>query len=158
MTTEATPANVRCNDGLAVVAEAKKACTRCGEVKALAEFHRNQRKCKPCRKAEAAARRLALGDEARRLDAERYRARKAEFAKAIKAYRQRHKEDVQRWNRESKAKDRAELGPRYLARTIGLPLSMTPADLLELKRQQLTAHRLARQLKEANHESSKDPR
>lgn len=141
-----------------MVDEATKACTRCGEMKALADFHRNQRKCKLCRKAEAAARRIALGDEARRLDAERYAARKAEAAKATKAYRQRHKEDVLRWSRESKAKDRAELGPRYLARTIGLPLTETPAYLLELKRQQLTAHRLARQLKEANHESSEDPR
>lgn len=149
---------LRCNDVLAVVAEALKACTRCREVKALTEFHRNQHRCKPCKKADAAARRLALGDEARRIDAEKYRARKAEAAKATTAYRQKHKDDVLRWSRESKAKDRAELGPRYLARTIGLPLTMTPAHLLELKRQQLTAHRLARQLKDATDESSKDPR
>jgi hypothetical protein len=48
------------------------------------------------------------------------------------------------------------LAPGYVAKCLGLPLSRTPAELLQLKREQLTLCRLARQLKRASDESSED--
>ena len=51
-----------------------------------------------------------------------------------------------------------ELWPSYVAGCLGMPTDQVPADLLALKQEQMTIRRLARQLKEAAHESSKDPR
>ena len=49
--------------------------------------------------------------------------------------------------------------PDYIvANLLKMRLAEVPQQLLELKRQQLTAHRMARKLKEATRESSKDSR
>lgn len=52
----------------------------------------------------------------------------------------------------------AELTQDYLAGLIGLPVKEVPHDLLEMKRDQLLVRRMARQLKEAINESSKESR
>lgn len=49
------------------------------------------------------------------------------------------------------------LEPAYLAQMLKMPLSLAPEELLKAKAEQLTMRRLARQLKEAANESSKDP-
>lgn len=51
-----------------------------------------------------------------------------------------------------------ELGPSYVAGCLGMPTDQVTADLLALKQEQITIRRLARQLKKATHESSKDAR
>lgn len=64
-------------------------------------------------------------------------------------------------NRASQAKYQRvkdELPDYIVANLMKMKLAEVPPQLLELKRQQLTAHRMARQLKEATRESSKDPR
>lgn len=58
----------------------------------------------------------------------------------------------------SGAKHRTEISPSYAARAIGLKTSQLTPEILALKREQLTLHRLARQLRKAKDESSTDTR
>ncbi len=60
--------------------------------------------------------------------------------------------------RDRRKKACEELADLYVRSTLGLTKTQAPDQLLEMKRQQLLTRRLARQLKKATHESSKDPR
>lgn len=184
-----------------------KACTRCGQVKALTEFRRNaaakdgrESQCRSCRATYYAANVdkykarkkawAALNREAVAAYLKRWREANADAHKAkAKIYREAHADEknakrkiylkanpdaknakvakdkiYRETNRHAlkvKAKrfnDRAvnTLAPGYVAKCLGIPLSNIPAELLQMKREQITLRRLARQLRRASDESSED--
>lgn len=158
------PLALRCNDVLAVVDGATKACTRCGEVKPLTEYHRasqasDGRKpwCKVCALAAAEKRRRENRDKcnaaieaAKAKNPEKYKAMSRKWQRA-------HPEKA----REQLRRDAQRMGETYLRRLLVSQgfgaFGNIPAEIVELKRQQIATRRLARQLKKATHESSKDP-
>ena len=174
---------------LAAAAKAEKACTRCGDVKPLAEYAADKRAstgtqsvCKKCQ-ADIRRERRDKDREAqkrwREKNAEHVCAKRKEYAQATKPKRrqqerarywkdpdkQRHKtaiyraenrEEVRRKNRQRLKEDRENLGPIYVAKTLGMRQKEVPPQLLEMKQEQLTMRRLARQLRKAKNESSKD--
>lgn len=174
-----------------MVDEAKKACTRCGEVKPLTQYAADKRAktgtqsaCKCCQAAIRKARRdkdKAAAKAWRERNADKVAAKRKEYAQATKPKRRqqerarywqdpdkhRHKvaqykaenyDDVMRRNRERLKEDRESLGPVYVAKVLGMRPKEVPPPLLAMKQEQLALRRLARQLKKATNESSKDPR
>jgi hypothetical protein len=82
-------------------------------------------------------------------------------AQVLERQRQRHertREQQLEYMRQRNRRVVDGLEPKYVALTLGLKLEEVPEALLEAKREQLTLRRLARQLKEAAHESSEDAR
>jgi hypothetical protein len=77
-----------------------------------------------------------------------------------KEYRAKNIEKVIKWRRNADASNVRELKNKYLrtalSRQLNIPRKDITAELIETKRTQLQTHRLARQLKKAIHESSKD--
>jgi hypothetical protein len=76
----------------------------------------------------------------------------------VAKYRAENHEAVTLRNRERLREDRESLGPVYVAKVLGMRPKEVPPPLLAMKQEQLALRRLARQLKKATHESSKDPR
>lgn len=154
------------SDQLAVVDEAKKACTRCGVVKPHSDYYKDARKrdglqgmCKTCflagtkryrennKAAIAAKKRADEKTPAGQARMARYRASAKAKAKA----------------RAAEAARRQSLSDDYVKRCLlgkdrAVSAKELPAELVEMKRLQMATRRLARQLKEATNESSKDPR
>ncbi len=98
-------------------------------------------------KAENAARKKAADNAYR----ERHRDRKIEY---LRSYYEQHQEA----RTEKLKKEVAEITPRYVADLLKMhPAKLTP-ELVKLKQEQITLRRMARQLKDAIRESSKDPR
>ena len=150
---------------LAAVAEATKACTRCSEVKPFGDYYRDARKrdghlgmCKACFLAGVKKYRennKALIAEKKRQDekTEAGRARMARYRGSAKAKAK---------ARASEKARRETLSDDYVKRCLlgkerAVSATQLPAELVEMKRLQMATRRLARQLKEATHESSKDP-
>jgi hypothetical protein len=179
------------NDQLAVVAEAKKACSRCGDVKPMADYAADRRAksgtqsaCKQCQAAIRKDRRDKDRSAAaawRERNAEHVRAKRKEYAAATKdrrrqqerarywqdpdkhrreaaEYRAENREALTQRNRERLRQDRESLGPVYVAKVLGMRPKEVPPPLLAMKQEQLALRRLARQLRKATDESSKDPR
>lgn len=93
-------------------------------------------------------------DKVKAINAE-YRAKNRPKVSARKAeYRSKNLEKV----KASNAKHSLGLSQSYVAGTLGMRVGELTPLLLELKRQQLTLRRMARQLKKASNESSKNPR
>lgn len=185
------PLGLKLSEGLAVVDEATKACTRCGQVKPLTEYAADKRAktgtqsaCKCCQAEIRKARRdkdRATAKAWREKNADKVAAKRKERQQATKLkrrqqerarywkdpskhrnkvaqYRAENYEDVMRRNRERLKQDRESLGPVYVAKVLGMRPTEVPPPLLAMKQEQLALRRMARQLKEAAHESSKDPR
>lgn len=185
------PLALRCNDVLAAVEEAKKACTRCGEVKRLSDYAVDKRAksgtqsaCKHCQAEIRKARRdkdRAAAAAWKERNAEHARAKNKEYRSATKdrrlelerkrywkdldkqrskaaKYRAKNHEAMTLRNRERLRKDRESLGPVYVAKVLGMRPKEVPPPLLAMKQEQLALRRLARQLRKATDESSKDPR
>jgi hypothetical protein len=177
------------SDLLAAADKAEKACTRCGEVKPLAEYAADKRAStgtqSVCKKCQADIRR-GRRDKDREAQ-KRWREKNAEYVcakrkeydqktkpkrrqkerarywkdpdkarKKAEEYRTDKYEDVMRRNREHLKEDRENLGPVYVAKVLGMRRKEVPPQLLEMKKEQLTLRRLARQLRKAKNESSKD--
>lgn len=130
-----------------------KACTRCGEVKPLTDYYRKSTakdgltsSCKACE--------VARSSEWNRLNLERCNV-------AVRAYRDRNIENIRAWDRAQSNSSMQTLGERYIKSLLqqsGFVTKGISAEIVELKRQQIETLRLARQLKKAANESSKDPR
>ncbi len=165
------PLALRCNDVLAVVEDAPTTCPRCTQAKPRAAFGLNAKRknglqayCKQCRREQSASKageNAARYAEWRKKNLERVKKARAdkywadaEAARtAARAYSKAHPErQRERW-----ARERKELGDLYVAAVMGLRKGACPPELLALKREQLATRRLARQLKKATDESSKDP-
>ena len=167
----------------------QKACTRCGEVKPLAEYSADKRAktgtqstCKLCQAEIRKARREkdhAAAKAWRERNAEKVAEKKKKYRQATKLkrrqqervrywkdpdkhrnkvaqYRVENYEDVMRRNRERLKQDRENLGPIYVAKVLGMRKTDVPPTLLAMKQEQLTLRRMARQLRKATNESSKD--
>lgn len=116
MTTEGPPAKVRLTEGLGVVDEATKACTRCGEVKPLAEYAADKRAktgtqsaCKHCQAVIRKARRdkdHAAAKAWREKNATKVRAKKQEYRQATKP-KIRQLERARYWKDPDKARKEA---------------------------------------------------
>ena len=162
-----------------------KACTKCGEVKALDAFARYKSRrrayCKPCGAGATAAWQKANTDRMKgyraawaKANPDKVKANNAAWAKANPDKR-RAKEAAWRnanpdkrrakeaaWRNANpdkvKAKGAAQtkaLTPSYVASTIGVRVADLTPDLLTLKREQIEIHRLAKQVKQHLKEISK---
>lgn len=140
---------------LAAEDEATKVCTRCGEAKLLTEFYADTRyvggyvhTCKPCYARRHAAWVSKNKDRVRALSKKHYDRTPPELRnQAARAYAE---------------KDRLTLSDSYVKKALvqGSALKwrdVTP-EMVEMKRHQLFLNRLARKLKKAANESSKDTR
>ena len=146
-----------------MVNEGTKVCTRCGQVKALADYHRASR-AKDGRKFWCKACALAAAEKRRRENKDKCNA----AIKAAKAKNpEKYLEMARKWLKEHPEKSREQLrrdaqrmGETYLRRLLVAQgfraFENIPAEIVELKRQQIATHRLSRQLKKATHESSKN--
>lgn len=132
------------------MSETKK-CTKCGEVKELAEFSpAKDRKpsvsswCKKCLSNYGKDRRLADIDKARAID-RKCRIKNAEarrdYARAIKEKNREKYLDNRKWERD-------KLSDVYVLSKLAIPVAECPPELIELKREQLRIHRIIKQLKQ----------
>lgn len=163
-----------------------KACTKCGEVKPLFEFHKKKASylgvtphCKLCdykrkriyraanlEKARASYRRYysANREKVRALNnaaVKRYiKANPEKFRECVARYKKANPTQVRESTARYKSRATVALEDSYvykaLTRGVKIPREQITEQLIKLKREQLTVYRLARQLKEATHESSKD--
>lgn len=133
-----------------------KTCTKCGVCKPVGEFHVHrgekdglQAHCKPCRAAFQTAYYVR--------NLEKMRARKADWnaknPEKGRAWKTENIEKVRTARAARETRDVADLADRYvlnkLARGSGLPHSaFNDPALIDLKREQLTLQRLARELKQ----------
>lgn len=134
-----------------------KTCTKCGETKALEALVMSRGKprsfCKACKSAYDAACRAA--------NPEKFSARSAAWnaanAEKVAAYQAAYRAAYYPANFEKIAARRADyvasLSASYLSSLLGIPTAQLTPELLELKREQLSLRRLARQLKKAANES-----
>lgn len=183
----------------------EKKCSKCGDVKALSEFHcfkqsgdGHKASCKSCVLSYSQAYRKANPEKVREsklrhlenLSPEAYEANKATNKRWRDAnldhVRAKCRENGARWrilNKEhvlSKSREKgaqryaenpykyrakqaawananpahavariSELGDSYIAGTLGMKTAEAPPELIALKREQLTMHRMARELKQA---------
>jgi hypothetical protein len=136
-----------------------KMCKKCGECKPLDQFYRHEsgrdgyrNHCKTCVCSRVS---LYAKGNPRVLEAKRaYRTSKPEQIKALmRAAYLRRKQDYKDASRKWQAKNRAALGDAYLrailAATTGVSRLSVSHELVELKREQLTLHRLAKELEGA---------
>ncbi len=160
--------------------QAGKACTKCGVLKLLPEFYAHEgckdghaNVCKLCRRASSKAWR----QKNKRKDLEsKYRWKENNREKYLAKERERRSKNKERYlashmtwiaknpekakamRRAASAKQTERMNDCYVANALRLKKADAPPELLALKREQLTIHRLARQLKEKANESSTDPR
>ena len=145
--------------------QSSKACTKCGAVNLLSEFGTDKRNrdgrrshCKACRRKDNDAYRRANMDWAaeRQLAwANRNRDKCRQFHNA---WKDRNKDNVLMAEKVRNAEQVALASPSYCAGILGIATAELTPELHAMKREQLTTHRLARQLKEKANESSTDPR
>lgn len=160
-----------------------KPCSRCGATKLLSEFGVSKQHksglfniCKTCyadRRKEWAsnrpeARRKCLENNFDKVRAWRKEYRKRTSVRALQQQRERYAKtpdifrqranEYQKKNKskvlEQDKKERLALVDAYVATLLGLKVSDVPKPLLEMKRQQISILRLARQLKKAANETS----
>lgn len=138
-----------------------KTCSKCREVKAVAEFYLGAgNRCKECSKKQSIAwrnanpkKRAATEAAYQKRNPEKLAARNAAYHKENpekvaanqKAYRKRNPGVAAKLN----AAVCLELRQAYVANCIGLPSAHITPELLDLKRQQLEAHRLSKQIAKA---------
>ena len=160
-----------------------KTCKKCGKTKPPDDFYTTQAICKCCSKAQVAAYQAANREKVDAYKAAYYAANREKWAEYRAVYRAKDPERQSAYsaayraqNREKlasyqaayraknlkkvglrQAKKRDELAPHYVASQLGISLKQAPPELLALKREQLTILRLARKLKKAANESSKNP-
>ena len=149
-----------------MVEETTKACTRCGEVEPQSDYHKHAKKrdglqgmCKTCFRAYM--KRYRENNKAA-IAAQKSAARKTPAGRAWQA-RYRASEKAKIKARAAATAQTQALADKYVKKCLrghNLEVSATklPAELVEMKRLQLLTLRLARALKKATHESSKDPR
>lgn len=165
---------------LAVLEGATKHCTRCGQAKPCAEFHKHRgtrdglaQWCKECKKAHALAYRNGNLEKVREKDRLRAEAMSTHAKNAKhKSWRDRNREHVRRYARAEAralyarnpekyrqiAKAGAEqMTPAYVAKVMRIKVADLTPEILAMKREQIFICRLSRQLKEKACESSKDP-
>ena len=137
-----------------------KVCSKCGEVKAVAEFRVKRNTCTACGKAYQAAYRKANAEKVAatraawlKANPEKMAAYQAAHCKANAgkvaaqraAYRKANPEKVAAKN----AAQILKMMPAYLAAVIGLPVSHLSPELIALKREQLATYRLSKQITQA---------
>jgi len=145
--------------------QASKACTKCGAVKLMTEFHANHSKtdgrashCKKCASKSNAEYRKKT-PEKHRLKGKNWRDRNPEYlAEYLKAWAARNPDKVRERRRRQSLRDVEQMSPRYVAHILKMDMEQITTELIAMKREQLTIRRLARQLKEKANESSTDPR
>lgn len=150
--------------GLAVAEKATKVCTRCGEVKPLADYYKDNRStdgldymCKFCRRQQVKSYRDANHTKI----AARKRLDEKSPAGRARVARYRNSDKARATQRAAEKARRVSLSDDYVKRCLlgsnrTVSAHAIPPELVELKRQQMETSRLARQLKEATRESSKD--
>ena len=159
---------------------ATKHCTRCGQVKRCAEFHKHRgtrdgltKWCKECNKAHALAYRTANLDKVQEKDRLRAAAMTTHAKNAKhKSWRDRNRERVRLYAsaearalyarnpekyREISKACAEQMTPAYVAGVMRIKVEELTPGILAPKREQLFICRLSRQLKESVRESSKDP-
>jgi len=142
-----------------------KTCKKCGESKGLDAFSGARSECKACA-AKCTAKWRDENPEKDRARYAKYRAENPEKVRASKAkcraenpekerarHAKYHAENVEKV-RASKAKCRASLNDGYIAELLRLPAKKAPPQLIELKREQILLHRLAKEMKQ---EATKEP-
>lgn len=102
--------------------------------------------------AANAARRDRKRNEWKAYRAQKYRENLETAKKQQRAYYEANAERVKEYHRQLVA----AAAPSYVASLMQMPVAEIPEPLLRMKQEQITLRRLARQLKEAAHESSKD--
>jgi len=127
-----------------------KTCKKCGESKGLDAFSGARSECKACA-AKCLAKWRAENPEKGRASKAKCRAENPEKERARHA--KYHAENVEKV-RASKAKCRASLNDGYIAELLRLPAKKAPPQLIELKREQILLHRLAKEMKQ---EATKEP-
>ena len=161
-------------------------CSGCGQFKLFAEFSFRDKslgllrgRCKSCVNAEVRQRRAALPEDVRRaMDralragykerhperlqaitrAKNSRRDKESMRYAARIYREKNKELCLDRERAKGRRQREQLEDLYIVKTLGFTSAKdVPAELIQAKREQLAILRMAKLLKEAIHESSKNP-
>lgn len=143
--------------------EGTKTCSNCRTVKPLADYHVNraandgrQHRCKACALAARAAYRKKNLAAVREQDKAYCRAKAQERRDKQRAYyeqtRQTRKEARAAFNRRMVE----EISPAYVAGMLKMPVAEVPADLMQLKTDELALRRLARLLKERCDEDEQD--
>ena len=152
------------------MSEETKKCSKCGEVKLVILFSGRGAACKACRAAYAreylAANRERICQRRRELwingaseRAKNYRKQHADdinkqkknyrdanvkrILEKAREYREKNKEKIKQY----KLKYVSIVHPWYAASLIGIKLDSLPQEIIELKREQLQIHRIARELK-----------
>ena len=148
-----------------------KTCTKCLISKPLNDYSKERKglyglksQCKVCANARQNAYSLTeKGCAARRASRKKY----AASEKGIRVRRElkieyRKSDNGREYERSCRRAGAANLSDRYIKhyiyKTLGMRWGQITPELIEMKREQLTLRRLARQLKEAANESSKDTR
>lgn len=156
--------------------QSSKACTKCGAVKLLSEFAR----CKDCRDGISPICRKCRyqqSNDIRKNNREKYLLSERKYremnidkvrAQSAAWYlknKEREAAKKKEWAKNNKEKRREQdraaaerMNSRYTAKALRMRAAEITPELIALKREQLTIHRLARQLKEKANESSTDPR
>lgn len=160
------PGEVRSSEGLAVVNEGTKRCSKCGSSKPLTDYYKDKRAadgldymCKGCRRQQVKRYREAHPSKV----AARKRFDEQSPAGKARVSRYRRGDKGRAVSRAAEKARREALSDDYVKRCLlgsnrTVSAKDIPPELVELKRQQMETRRLARQLKKATHEGSKDPR
>ena len=129
-----------------------KKCSKCGEVKGLAEFGKHsitrsglRDRCKVCNREYAASWRKENPKKAAKKDAEWARNNRDKRVVICTKYREANRSQISQSEKARKNK----ISDGYAAQLIGLRISIAPPELLALKREQLAIKRMARELKKA---------
>lgn len=118
-----------------------KACTKCGAVKGVTEFYASKRACKTCTSDAHTTYRKSNLKKASELQAAWKKRNPGVHAARMAAYRKE--------NPEKEAAARLEMLPAYVAARLSIPVAVLTPELLALKREQLSIHRLSRQINKA---------
>lgn len=135
-----------------------RTCTKCSETKPPDAFRKWHRVCKDCCDAYVKSWKKANPEKARAYEHAWRKANPEKMRASDKSWREvnRERENARQraWvkanpekTRARDAKQRAELTPPYVAYLLGIPVAQLTPELLELKRQQIETHRLAKQVK-----------
>ena len=147
-----------------------KTCTKCGEVKALDEFSKRREglraACKSCISIQSSEYRELNREKIRNLmkiHNAKNKIKKAEFARRDNALHPRkYYSNTVAWQKNNKGKVKesalrkaADLTDCYVCNQLGIHVSDCPADLIEIKREQIQIHRLTKQLNQAIKDAQK---
>jgi hypothetical protein len=115
-----------------------KVCAECAERRQPSHFYKGANTCRRCVGVKAEAEEVAI------------QATYTLWQASHPGWPEPAEADLKAWGA------RQALEPTYVAQRLGIPISRLTPELLDLKREQLTIHRLSKQLKRAKNETIKN--